>query len=304
MGVSKETGNIEPADSPGLARAEPMGRERLTIIRPDSRLGDSAVTSLRHLVHELIAFRSHIATIYRRDIQQTYHGSASAVFWLIALPLIPVAVFVALAALSVVPSMDGIPPTAYVSFSVPLWFLFVGCVQQPISVVQSRNQEAMKTALPLSVSIAASFARLFIETAIRLALCVLIVLITLTPPSLFAPAALVVIGIAALSFFGLGLLLSILNIIYPDVQRVTGVMLQYGIFLSGVIFPLTAFGPFAILDVINPFAVFIGAARDIFFHGVPAHPLALAIMSVLGLWIFILGCRQFYLMEYRIRGIE
>lgn len=304
MGVSKTPRDIEPADSLALVRTDPMGRERLTIIRPDNRLGDSALTSLRHLARELMAFRSHIATIYRRDLQQTYHGSVSAVFWQIALPLIPVAVFVALAALNVVPYLDGVPPTAYVAFSVPVWFLLVGCVQQPISVVQSRNQEAMKTALPLSVSIAASFARLFIETALRMALCAVILLATLTPPSPLAPAALIVVGIAVLSFFGVGLLLSILNIIYPDVQRVTGVLLQYGIFLSGVIFPLSAFGPFAVLDILNPFAIFIGAARDIFFHGTPAHPLALAVVSGLGLGIFALGCRQFYLMEYRIRGIE
>lgn len=285
------------------SQPSPNPSNRLTTIRPDSRLSDGWVGSIKHLAGELVAFRSHILTVYRQDLSQTYRGSAMSRFWQFAMPLVPVLVYVALASLRVVPTVEGIPGAAYVAFSVTLWFFLVGCVQQPIAVVRNRNSEAMKTALPLSATIAASFARLLFDTAVRLALLVVILVVTRAVPAPASPLALVVVLVATLSFLGAGLVLSIENIVYPDVERVAGLILQYGIFLSGVIFPLSAFGPFAVLDVINPFAVFIGAARHLFFDGSVPHPYALAAMSVLGLLLFVLGCRQFYVMEYRIRGI-
>jgi lipopolysaccharide transport system permease protein len=275
----------------------------LTLIRPDNRLSDSWLASLRHLARELFTFRAHIATVYSFDLRQTYRGSAIHRFWRIAMPLLPVAVYSALAALRVVPTVEGIPSTIYVASGVTLWFLFVGCVQQPIAVVKNRNSEAMKTALPLSVTIAASFAQLLFDTAIRLGLLAVIMILTRTAPAITFPLGLALIAVAAAAFLGLGLLLAILNIIYPDVQRAVGVILQYGIFLSGVIFPLSAFGPFRLLDDINPFAVFIGAARHLVFGGAPVHATALMLTTFLSLGIFLLGCRMFYLMEYRIRGI-
>lgn len=285
------------------ASAETHAGVPLTIIRPDSRVGESWIASIRHLANELCVYRSHIATVFRHTLRQTYYGSAMATFWQVVMPLLPIAVYAALAGLRVVPTVDGMNATIYVAVGATLWFLFVGCVQQPIIVVRSRNREAMKTALPLSVTIAASFAQLVFDVVVRLALLVAMMAYTKTVPALTSPIALGVLAIAIVSFLGLGLVLAILNIVYPDIERVTGVFLSYGIFLSGVIFPLAAFGPFWVLDYINPFAVFIDATRHLLFVGMAPHPAVLTMFAGLGIVMFALGCRLFYVMEYRIRGI-
>lgn len=275
----------------------------LTIIRPDSRVGESWIASILHLARELIMFRSHIATVFRQSIRQTYYGSAMTTFWQVVMPLLPIAVWGALAGLRVVPTVDGMPATTYVATGATLWFLFVGCVQQPISVVRGRNREAMKTALPLSVTIAASFAQLLLDTGVRLLLLVAIATFTKTMPAVTAPLAFGILAIAIVAFLGVGLVFAILNIVYPDIERVVGVFLSYGIFLSGVIFPLSAFGPFWVLDYVNPFAVFIDAIRHLLFVGMPPRLGALLVLIPLGLATFLIGCRLFYVTEYRIRGI-
>lgn len=286
-----------------ITAARPETASRITLIRPDSRLKDGWGRSLSHLANELYAFRSHIAAVYERDLRQTYRGSAIAIFWQYALPLVPVAVYAGLASLRLVRAFDDVPPAAYVAVGVMLWFLMSDCVRQPIQVLRTRNQEAMKTALPLSASIAASFVRMVFDAAVRAAFCVVIIVVSGASVSWLAPLFLGVVALALLACLGAGLLLAIFNIIYPDVDRVVAVVLQYGIFLSGVIIPLPASGPLSLLALLNPFAVFIDSARGMLFHGALPHPMAFSMFAALGIAVFVFGCRQFYIMEYRIRGI-
>ena len=174
---------------------------------------------------------------------------------------------------------------------------------QPINVVKNRNSEAMKTALPLSASIASSFARLLFDTLVRVGLVVFVVVFFFAWPKSTAILAIAVFTSAALTFIGLGLLLAVANIVTPDIERIVTIVLQYGLFISGVIFPLSSFGPLAILETINPFAVYISSARDLVFTGLPVNPIPLLTTAGLGALLFLYSVRVFYVMEQRIRGV-
>ena len=104
-------------------------------------------------------------------------------------------------------------------------------------------------------------------------------------------------------FFGAGLILSVLNAIYKDFARVTDIILRYGLFLSGVIFPIGTSDLAVLLSKLNPFAVFVNASREIVFDGYILNWTALLIWSGLGLFVFLIGCRLFYVMEYKLREI-
>lgn len=282
------------------ARDESM---QLRVYRPDSRFADSAWTALSHLIGELWTFRSHIWTIFSQEFRNSYRGSRLGVFWNFALPILPVTVYVFLAAARVLPQFEGVDAAVYITIGVTIWFLFAGCVQQPITIVRGRNAETMKTSLPLSAIIGASFARLLFETLIRLGLVVVVALAMRAVPAATAPLALLVLAAGVVFSIAVGLIASILNIVYPDVERVVTVAMQYGIFLSGVIFPVTALGPLSILAWLNPFAVFITAIRDLLFLGFVPNGPALAVMSCLGLALTLVAGRLFYIMEQRIRGV-
>lgn len=286
-------------ESPGLSE-----RSKVTVYRADNRFNDSLTVALSRLFMELIYFRSHTTTIFRRDFQASYHGTFFGIFWNFTLPLIPISIYILLASFRVLPSFEGVPSSVAIAFNATIWFLLAGCIQQPISVVRGRNAEAMKTALPLSVSIAASFGRVLFDTLVRLALLMVVIIATAVWPSTMAPLTIFLVALALFFFLGFGLLVSILNIIAPDVQRLVSVALQYGLFVSGVIFPLSKLGPLAILETINPFAVFITAARDLTFHGTITNVGLLAAWLLVGILLFIYAARLFYLMEYRIRGVQ
>lgn len=277
---------------------------RTRIIRPDSRMTESSIQAIRNLIGEIWIFRSHIKIVFKEQFRAAYSGTGLGIFWNYALPLVPLTVYWFLSRLRIFPNFEGVDGATFLTFGVTLWFLFMGCVQTPIQVVQSRNKEAMKTAFPLSASIVSGFAQLLFDTLVRCVLVIVVVATTQSWPTwqgLMLPVALFP---ALLLFIGVGLLLGILNVIYNDVSRVVTILLQYGIFVSGVIFPLYDTGLLSILNLFNPFAVFIDACRSLVFHGVIENFSVYLAMTGLALIMFVLSCRAFFIMEYRIRGIN
>src|SRR5690606_29008948 len=140
----------------------------------------------------------------------------------------------------VFPRLEGISPEVFIGFNVTLWYLFTGFIKQPIQIVLSRNASMMKTAMPLSAAIASSFANLTFDTLVRLVLIGVLIVLTASWPVPSAPLALLVMLSGVIFCLGLGLTLSVLNAVYPDISQIVTILLQYGIFLSGVIFPVSS----------------------------------------------------------------
>lgn len=275
----------------------------MKIISPNIRVNDSSFSALRHLLGEVVGYKGQIWTVFKQNFRSSYYGTGFGVLWNFILPLVPITVYLFLTKIRVFPSFEGVNGSTYLTFGVMIWFVFSGFVQLPISTVSSRTSEAMKTSLPLSASILSGFANLVFETIVRIGLVVGIMVLTQSWPTPFAPGLILVFVIGFFLFFGIGLILSILNVIYKDISRVTTILLQYGIFVSGVIFPLGTSNLAVLNSKLNPFAVFVDASRDIVFVGALRHPIPFAIWAAIGVVIFLVGCRIFYVMEYRIRGI-
>jgi len=277
---------------------------KVSILRADSRDRHGAIPALRHLSNEVWRFRGQIWTVYKQNFRNLYQGSGLGVFWNFILPLVPLTVYLFLSKIRVFPNFEGVDGATYITFGVTVWFVLTGFINLPISIVQSRNQAAMRTSLPLSASIASGFAGLLFETLVRLVFITALIIATRNWPALTAPGVILLIGPAFFLFFGTGLILGVLNVIYKDVARITKILLQYGLFVSGVIFPLGASKWSVLTGIYNPLAVFVHAFRQIVFQGRIDSLIPLAVWSAMGLVIFALGCRLFYVMEYRIRGIN
>jgi len=275
----------------------------LTVVTPDKRAKDSVFKAIRNLASEIYGFRDQIATVYRQNFRNSYHGTGFGVLWNFILPLVPLTVYLFLTKIRVFPSFDGVDGATYLTFGVTMWFVFTGFVLLPINIVDSRKQQAMRTSLPLSTSIVSAFANLVFETAVRICLVTLIIVVNGSWPTWLSPLVFLLFLPGFFLFFGAGLILSIMNVIYKDVARLVTIILQYGIFVSGVIFPLGSSEIIKTLNNFNPFAVMVEASREVVFKGQILNWIPLTIWSLSGILIFLLGCRLFYVMEYRIREI-
>jgi len=278
--------------------------QKIRTIRPDSREEEGSITAIRHLMGEIWIFRSHIWIVFREQFRSSYYGSGLGVFWSYVLPLIPLTVYLLLAKMRIFPNFEGVDGTVFITFGVTLWFLFSGCIQIPISIIQSRNTEGMKTAFPLSAAIVSGFAQLLFDTLLRSTFVFGVMILTKSLPTLPGLLLPLVFLPAILLFVGMGLFLGMLNVVYTDISRIVAIALQYGIFISGVIFPVSETGWLSKFNTFNPFFVFIEASRSLVYHGSITNLYNCAVMVGLAITVFIFSCRLFFIMEYRVRGIS
>ena len=276
---------------------------QLRIIRPDSRAHDSTMKAVRHLLNELWNFRSHIRIVFKEKFRSAYSGTALGMFWNFVLPLVPLSVYWFLSNLLVFPEFDGVDGPTSVTFGVTLWFLFAGCVQTPIQVVQSCNKESMKTAFPLSAAIVSGFAQLLFDTTARLMFVIVVIVVGQSWPAWSAMLLPLLLLPAIILFVGMGLLLGILNVIYNDVSRVVTIGLQYTIFFFCFIFPFHHIEILSIFYVFYPFAIYINLSRSVVFHGEMNNLTTYFSMSTVALALFLVAVKLFYIMDYRVRGI-
>ena len=276
--------------------------QQIRVIRPDDRLNEGVVAAVQHILRELVQHRDHISTAFRQDFHGLYHGTFFGIVWNFLLPLVPITIYVLLARFRVLPSFGDVSSASYVALGATIWLFLIGCIQQPLQIVRARNAEVMKTALPLSAMVISGFAQLLFETMVRMAFVGAVIVVTSTKLHWSAMLMPIVLVPAVLLFLGLGLVLAMANVIYADVGRITMIVLQYGIFISGVIFPVASL-PFSDMLSWNPAFVFIDEVRAICFRGLPDRGWLLGGYAALGCGMFLFGCRAFYLMEYRVRGI-
>lgn len=267
------------------------------------RVGETALHAAFALSKELFLFRAHIGTIFSNQFKNVYRDTVLGVFWSIFLPIVPITVYMLLVNLRVFPAYDGISRDVYIGFNVTMWALFSQLILGPISVVRSKNAYSMKTALPLSVSIAASFTQLSYDTMVRLAFLLILVVSYSQWPQPHFGWFLLTVFTGIMFSLALGLIFSIFSIIYPDVEKIIGIIMRYAIFLSGVIFPLDKLGALAFLEDWNPMAVFVNGSRDALFLGKIENPDALFAWACVAILIFLIALRFFYIMEHRIREV-
>jgi ABC-type polysaccharide/polyol phosphate export permease len=99
---------------------------------------------------------------------------------------------------------------------------------------------------------------------------------------------------------GLGLILATFNIVLPDIDQLTGMILRYAVFFSYAFFPLPDLPWVRAFNLWNLPAIFIINIREILVLGTCSQPGLFAAACGIGLFVFALGIRTFFRLEPRI----
>gem|GEM_PF-1208223 len=274
-----------------------------TVFRSTTRLDDSFLIALEHALKEVWLYRWQIAVTFRRDFRLASQMSGLGTLWNYVLPLVPLSVYIALMAVRVLPAFDGVNGLLYVAIGVTLWLFFSGIVLRPITVLESRFRELSRTQMPMLAALLSSFAYLIFEMTVRFAFVAILFGFFQGLPKSTAVLLPVILFAGFLFFFPVGLILALWNLAYSDIGKLTRIFLQYGIFLSGVIFPIASLpvvGPVAFL---NPFYVFIEASRSALALGTVHCWPSMVGFSAVGLLLSGLAIKVFYVLEVRLRGL-
>ena len=272
--------------------------QRLKVIKPHNRLDVTPLGAARKIVIEFINFREHVLVLFQTKFQAKHHGSRLGTFWNYFFPIVPLIVYFVLGETKVFAAHTNDNNGIYICVGVTFWFMFAACLQIPIQTVQASSKEVMRAAVPLSVSIFSDFFDMIFETLVRsiliLVMCMIFSDLALSKLGLF----LILLPIPIFFFTAVGLILSIMNIVLKDIDRIVRLITQYGILISGVIFPTPSVAGLNLMNEYNPFYIFIEILRSTVFGHTTDLWWSLLVLCFLTALLVPISLQLFYKTEY------
>ena len=233
-----------------MTRTQQLGADRITEILPPSGLG-------RVDLDEIWRYRELLLTLVWRDLKVRYQQTLLGVVWVVGQPLLMVAVFTLIfqrvAGLSL---ESGVPYPLFVFAGLVPWQFFANGVQNAGVSILGNTQLVSKVYFPRLIVPAAPVVGGLIDLAIVGSSICLIQVWYGWPPSAIAILLipLAVVMLLALTF-GVGCWMAALNVNYRDIRVVMPFLLQFGMFATPVLYPVSKLPDnLQLFAVLNPMA--------------------------------------------------
>ena len=267
------------------------------------RCNSSIFTAFKESISSAISYKGQIILSTRKEIEGIYRQDAFGLFWSIAMPVLPMTVYMILAYIKAFNTTESMPFIFYIAVGMMIWLLMITTIK---SVMRSIKREAaiLKTTnYPIFIVMLSQLGIVMFETIIRLVAVALIMLwfkveigFTNIPYMLFALAS------ATIFAFAVGMILSILDILVQDTRRVVDIFLRYGLFMSSVIFPFPTEGLFGFVNKFNFFNTYVNSIRDFLFFGHTEILSTFIYTTIVGIILFLIATKLIYSLDYKVRA--
>lgn len=252
----------------------------VTIYTPDSGLSDPR-RLIREMAAELRNSRELALTLFKRDMKAQFRQSVLGYAWLFFPPIATTLVWLFLNRSGVVRVADtGMPYPAFVMIGTLLWQAFLDSLTKPISALNAAKGMLVKLNFPRIAPVLAGIGETSLISAVRLLLLIPIFLYVGMFPSWtivffpFAYLALVILGTAIGSF------LTPIGLLYTDVGRAIGILGQFAMYATPVVYPIATAGLLGWVNKLNPITYLIETGRATLVGGPwDALPIAAAITA-------------------------
>ena len=293
------TSQLEGSPRAGLNPSKPRVYREPCVYRPHQQVG-WGLSIWREMAMELLRSRELIWRLFLRDFTARYKQSVLGILWALIMPLAMVGTFVLLNRSGVlnIGELD-IPYPAYALLGLTVWQIFAGGLSACSNSIVAGGSMVVKINFPKETLVIAALGQAVVETLVRLGLLVLVfALYRLVPhwTTVFFPLVLFPLLLLTL---GLGLLLSLLNVLVRDIANIVTLATTFLLFLTPVLYPVGKEGVLAIVTAYNPLAALVTGARDVVVTGYLTEPLQYAWASGLSLVLFLVSWRLFHMVEPR-----
>jgi lipopolysaccharide transport system permease protein len=248
-------------------------------------------------LHDLWAFRELLYFLTLRDVKVRYKQTGLGVAWAILQPLLTMLIFtIFFGRLAGVPS-DNIPYPIFAYAGLLPWTFFSNAITSSGNSLVGSTHLITKVYFPRMIIPGAAVAAGLVDFAIAFVILVLLMIyyrVMVTWNVLMFP---VVVLLTTLLALGLGMWLSALNVKYRDVRFALPFLIQLGLFVSPVIYPVSFLpAKLAWLLSLNPMTGIIEGYRSALF-GHPFNWSALAISTAITLALLVYSSYTFRRME-------
>lgn len=225
----------------------------------------------RASIKKLWQYRDLLWLLVRRDFVAFYKQTILGPIWFFIKPIVGAVVYFFIFGQVAGLSTDGLPPALFYISGLTLWAYFSETVGRCGGVLLENASIFGKVyfprlIMPLSI-IFSNMLKLGIQLLLLVVMFVYYLLTTdtlsLTPAILLVPVLVIIVALQAV---GIGLLVAAVATKYRDASMLLGYVLQIGLFVTPIVFPLsTLTGKFRLLVSFNPMTFPIELFRYSFF---------------------------------------
>ncbi len=246
------------------------------------------------MVKDLIRSRGLVWRLFVRNWSAQYRQSWLGYMWAVVPPLIAAATFsfaVRHKVLNV--GLTPIPYVCYALWGMTVWQLFIGIYSGSAGVLRNAKALIARINFPQDSLVFASTGKPLFAFAVRLlAVAGVFFLKGVTPSwtAIFAPFALFPIVLMGM---GLGMIMAVISTSGNDLNRAVGVVMNFGMLLTPVIYPPPTTWPTVVVNILNPLSPVLLTSHEL-IRGQPVSEPMLYLMSCgVGILFFLCGWRIF-----------
>jgi len=271
------------------------------MVQASDRDGFGIIQALR----ELYQYRELLIAWIVRDVKVRYKQTLLGIAWAILQPALLTIVFSIIFTRFIPISTGEIPYPVFSYVATLPWIFFANSLSLSTSILISNMHLITKIYFPREILPLATIAACFLDLLVGSAVfAVLLAWYHIPIHWHLIPAVLIPLLVQLFLTIGLALILAGTTVFYRDVRFITPVGLQFWMYVTPIVYPLTAVPPqYRFLYALNPMTGIIDSYRELILHGAwPDWPL-LGIAGALSLLIFFAGYLWFKHVEIRFADI-
>ena len=248
-------------------------------------------TARGHSAKFLVTHRALLWRVTRNELKSRYAGSVFGMGWAVLTPLLLLGIYAVVYLVVLRVEVPGLSPVQYVLliFAGLVPFLMTAeALTLGVTAVVANRSVLNNTVFPIDLAPAKSV--LLAQMPMVVGLMTILVALGLTGTISWAVLLLPVVwGLHVIALIGLTWILSLVNLVFRDLQNLIGLVLLVLMVVSPIVYTMDMVPPrLRPLVTLNPFAYFVTAYQVIVVFGrLPSWPhcLALVAMSV-GIFAF------------------
>jgi len=294
-----------------IVRATQIEMNNATITKSDSktpttyssetRSGIGIFTAARLTVQEVLKLKWQIWIGFRKGFVASYRNTALGLVWAVALPLIPVSVYLLLAHIRVLKSSEDMPFVLFIVLGMVIYLFMTGTILSVMNSLDREKNILKKVNYPISAAMLSNFGSVAFDLLIRMLLVIPLLIYYGTGWHIGLVLLPLVLAVVFLFSMGVGATLAITSVILPDLKQLTHLVVTYSLFVSSVIFPMPAQGLIAKINLLNPLNTFVNSTRDLIVSGEIESITQFSCWSLVAILFALLACKLSYSMEFRIK---
>jgi homopolymeric O-antigen transport system permease protein len=252
---------------------------------------------------EILLYWELLVFLVWRDIKIRYRQTVLGGLWAVLQPLIAMLIFTFIFHRLAGVKSDGPPYPLFAFAGLTPWMFFSAAVSQSSNSLVANQQLVSKVYFPRVFIPLGAVLALLLDLLLSLSLLLLLMVHYHWPISAKVLLVPIFILAALLSASGIGLMLSALNVSFRDVKYAVPFLIQMGIFVTPVIYPIQYIPQsWRALMGLNPMTGVVLGFRYSILGGQTSWPI-LGVSLGASVFLFIVGLLIFRRMEHRFADI-